>query len=244
LGADQLRKTCATFGFEPTKGSLPPCINCAIGKAQQKNIKNTGGTTSDDDEVGKYFFDMASIKNDNARLLNWTMLVHGKTGLKFKNFYAAKNYMVEPMLECFSKWKQSGIPVNVVHLDNADENILLKNCAASVDWKLSIAFEFTAQNKPQQNSIAETAFYTFVCRGCAILHQANIPEYRHVYFWNKCFETVTKVEGLAAVTIDGITKTRYEHWFGSNSAFVNHLCTWDEGDWCSYIDNKYTTKTS
>jgi hypothetical protein len=44
-------------------------------------------------------------------------------------------------------------------------------------------------------------------------------------FGNKCFETATKVDGLAAVTIDGITKTRYEHWFGSNPAFANHLRT-------------------
>jgi hypothetical protein len=61
-----------------------------------------------------------------------------------------------------------------------------------------------------------------------MLHQANIPEDHCVYFWNKCFETATKVDDLAAVTIDGITKTRYEHWFGSNPTFVNHLRTWGE----------------
>jgi hypothetical protein len=35
--------------------------------------------------------------------------------------------LVEPMLEQFSKWKQNGIPVNVVQVDNAGENILLKD---------------------------------------------------------------------------------------------------------------------
>jgi hypothetical protein len=30
------------------------------------------------------------------------------------------------------------------------------------------------------------------------------------------------------VTIGRITKTRYEHWFGSNPAFANHLGTWGE----------------
>jgi hypothetical protein len=44
-----------------------------------------------------------------------------------------------------------------------------------------------------------------------------------MYFWNKCFETATKVDGLAAVTIDGITKTRYELWLGSIPAIANHL---------------------
>jgi hypothetical protein len=106
---------------------------------------------------------MASIKNDNARLPNWAMLVHGKTGLQFSNFYAAKNDMVEPMLERFSKWKQTGIPVNVVRLDNAGENILLKNRAASVDWKYSIKFEFTGRNTPQQNS---TQLHVVVVQCC------------------------------------------------------------------------------
>jgi hypothetical protein len=182
LGEDQLRKTCATLGFELTKGSLPPCIDCAVSKAWQKNIKNTGGTTSDEDEAGKYYFDMASIKNDNARLSNWAMLVHGKTGLKFSNFDAAQNDMVEPMLERFSKWKQSGILVNVVCLDNAGENIWLKNRAASVDWKLSIEFEFMAQNTPQQNSIAETAFYPIACCGRAMLHQVKSRK-NHVFIF-------------------------------------------------------------
>jgi hypothetical protein len=106
---------------------------------------------------------------------------------------------------------------------------LLKN-PASVDWKLSIEFEFTAWNTPQQNSIAETAFYMISCRGRAMLHQANIPEDHGVYFWNKCFEMATKVDGLAVVTIDRIPKTQYEHWFGINPAFANHLPTWGEAD--------------
>jgi hypothetical protein len=110
------------------------------------------------------------------------MLVHGKTGLKFSNFDAAQNDMVEPMLERFSKWKQSGILVNVVCLDNAGENIWLKNRAASVDWKLSIEFEFMAQNTPQQNSIAETAFYTIACCGRAMLHQVKSRK-NHVFIF-------------------------------------------------------------
>jgi hypothetical protein len=78
--------------------------------------------------------------------------------------------MVEPTLECFSKWKQNGISVSVVHLDNVVENILLKNCAASVDCNSSIEFDFTARNTPQQTaSIAETAFYLIAFHGRAML---------------------------------------------------------------------------
>jgi hypothetical protein len=66
-----------------------PCIDSAISKARQKNIKNTFGMTSDDNEAGKCYFDMASIKNDNARLPNWAIFVHGNIGWKFSNIYAA-----------------------------------------------------------------------------------------------------------------------------------------------------------
>jgi hypothetical protein len=45
----QLCKTCMTMDWELMTASLPPCINCAVGKAFNKRIrKNTGGTTSDD----------------------------------------------------------------------------------------------------------------------------------------------------------------------------------------------------
>jgi hypothetical protein len=39
LGEDQLRKTCATLGFELTKGSLPPCVDCAVGKLSRKILR-------------------------------------------------------------------------------------------------------------------------------------------------------------------------------------------------------------
>jgi hypothetical protein len=59
---------------------------------------------------------MDLIKNDNARLPSWTILVHGKTSLKFLNFYAVKNCMVEPTLEHFCV-----NPVNVVRFDKIEE---------------------------------------------------------------------------------------------------------------------------
>jgi hypothetical protein len=42
-----------------------------------------------------------------------------------------------------------GVKQFCVWLDSSREKILLKNCVASVDWKLSIEFEVTAWNTPQ-----------------------------------------------------------------------------------------------
>ena len=46
--------------------------------------------------------------------------------LKFSDFHETKNGMVEPACEQFKKWEQAGKKVDVVRLDNAGENKLLK----------------------------------------------------------------------------------------------------------------------
>ena len=44
------------------------------------------------------------------------------------------------------------------------------------------------------------------------------------------FATVTQLDWLAVIEIDGVTKTRYEHWTNKDGApkFVKYLRTWGE----------------
>ena len=71
-------------------------------------------------------------------------MVDGRSGLKFSDFFAAKNGMVEPTCEQFQKWKAHGYAVTILRLDNAGENVLLKEQCKSKDWKVGMAFEFMA----------------------------------------------------------------------------------------------------
>ena len=56
--------------------------------------------------------------------------------------------------------------------------------------------------------------------------KANIPEDKKHIVAQKAFETATKLDGLVPITLDGITKTRYEHFEGKLPAFAKHLHPW------------------
>ena len=45
-------------------------------------------------------------------------------------------------------------------MDNAGENKALEKLCQSDRWKLDVAYEYTARNKPQQNSKAEVGIAT------------------------------------------------------------------------------------
>jgi hypothetical protein len=60
------------------------------------------------------------------------------------------------------------------------------------------------------------------------MHRANVPLATRYKLWRKAFKTVTLLDGMMLVTIDGVTATRYEQWGGKNPGFAKHLKTWSE----------------
>ena len=44
---------------------------------------------------------------------------------------------------------------------------------------------------------------------------ANIPKEVQSMVYREAFDTACKLDGLIPTTIDGITKSRYEHWMGN-----------------------------
>jgi hypothetical protein len=95
-------------------------------------------------------------------------------------------------------------------------------------YKLGIDFEFTSAMTPQQNHLAEIAFATLSNRGRAMMYRANIPDTVKPKVSRDAFQTATKLDGLILITLDGETKTHYEHWCGTKPAFAAHLRTWGE----------------
>jgi hypothetical protein len=99
----------------------------------------------------------------------------------------------------------------------------------SKDWKLGINFEFTTRATPQQNALAELAFATLAKRGRAMMVAANVPESIRYRIYLEAFKTITLLDGLMLIEINGITKTRYKHWSTKgNPAFAKYLRTWGE----------------
>ena len=107
---------------------------------------------------------------------NWRTIVLGtKVQLKFSHFFKSENNMIEPTCELMHRWGQAGIVIKKLQMDNAGENIALEKRLKSKSWKNPVEVEYTARDTPQQNSVAEVAFYALANKARAAIHQANIP---------------------------------------------------------------------
>jgi uncharacterized membrane protein YbaN (DUF454 family) len=57
---------------------------------------------------------------------------------------------------------------------------------------------------------------------------ANVPAIIHRIIWKEAFATATLLAGLMVATINGKSKTRFEHWYHSLPSFTQYLRTWGE----------------
>jgi hypothetical protein len=244
FGEDATRQTAKQLGWELTKGSLKPCESCAAaGKAKQRNIPKDNNGESLKLHESRIYLDIATVKKKegqpNATKANWRIMVDERTRLKFSDFYANNNEMVEPTCEQFVRWKQTQKPVTYLRLDNAGENKLLQSQCDSKDWKLGIKCEFTARDTPQQNSLAEVSLATIANCERSMMARANIPYKIRFRLWSEAFKVATLLDGLTPIEIDGVVATRYEYWCGRNPKFTAHLRVWGEAGTV-----KVLTKTS
>ena len=155
--------------------------------------------------------DISTIKDpDGAELTksNWRILVDERTGMQFSDFFARKSDMIEPTCQKLYKWKQAGLGVKFIRLDNAGENKALQERADSADWKLNINWEYTARDTPQQNSLAELTFILLALQGRAMMVAAHVPEdVRNEGVWQEAIKTAIALAALAAINFDCVVKS-------------------------------------
>ena len=227
------KKAAKQIGIELTPGSLGACESCAIGKAKQKNVpKTTESEQREDGGKRRLYLDISSIKNKKGQAVvyhrHWHMMVFGGFNLKFSTFFKQKSSMIEPTCAKLKKWAQLGLGADIVRMDNAKENKKLAARMQSVDWQLPIEVEYTARATPQQNSAVEVGFATMANRARAMMVAASVPkEWRRKLFPYAAM-TATDLDGLLEVEWKGVKATRYQHWWGKNPSFTNHLRTWGE----------------
>ena len=88
--------------------------------------------------------------------------------------------------------------------------------------------EYIRRATPQRNHLAELGFATLSNRGRAVLFHAKVPKSIRYLLRSEAFATVTLIDGLVILTINGKEATRYEKCGVVNSPFAGHLRTWGE----------------
>jgi hypothetical protein len=78
------------------------------------------------------------------------------------------------------------------------------------------------------NAPVEVAFATIGGRARSMMSEAHVPHERKGELMADACLCATLLDGLILTTIEGITKTRFEHMFDKNPPFINCLRTWGE----------------
>jgi len=215
-------------------GKIRPCESCAVGKARRQNIVKRSNHKIADKIGQRIFIDLTSVKNrefpgiEQLAKPYWRILVDEKTQMKFTDFFETKIGMVEPTCEIFNQWENSGRKVEYVRCNEGGENKALQKRLKSSSWKMQPKFEFTGRNTPQRNHLAEISFHVLANRGRAMLENAGVPRAYRYLLWREAFKTATKLDSLVQVEVDGVTRSRHEHWYGKTPAFAKNLRIWGE----------------
>jgi hypothetical protein len=159
---------------------------------------------------------------------NWHILVDEATGFKRSTFHKTKGGIVQDMCEHMHSKAARGHPILILRQDNAKENLALIKMAKSQAWKLTFKEELTTRKTPQQNSKAETAFTVIAAQARSMMNAAQLSDKDRFKLWAEVVKTATFLNNLVPVTVNGITKTRWEHAGHSLPSWTKNLWTFGE----------------
>jgi hypothetical protein len=143
--------------------------------------------------------------------------------------FSSKSAMLaEPTAIKLHKLHQLGKCPSYLHMDNARENIMLKQRIKSKEFSLPITVEFTPRDMPQMNSPAEVAFTALGGRARAMMTSANVLTTHCKSLMPEACKHVTMLDRLVVTKIGDVMATHYEHQFGNIPSFTKHLHTWGE----------------
>ena len=208
-----------SLGWEVTKVQSLNCSSCTAGKAKRKSLKKVTVVDSGNEKDGyRAYLDLSTVKKNEKYPTptnpNWRLIVVGlKLQLKFSHFYKTKNAMVEPTCEMLHCWMQSGKIISKLRMDNVGENKKLASRVQSVAWKIPIEIEYTTRDTPQQNSPVEVAFCALTHNARTTMHHVNLPmEMQYQLLFGEIFTTVTLLDGLTVIELNGKSASRCEHF--------------------------------
>jgi hypothetical protein len=167
--------------MELSRATFQTCEACAIGKAKQRNIPK--GALGEKATIfnGRVGHDLSKIKAPERMEVtinksNWHMMVKEATGFMKSAFFETKDGIIDYMCKMMHSEALQGHPIQVLHQDNAGENVKLDKTAKGKDWKLDFTVKYMARKMPQQNSYAETSFTIIAAQARCMLIAGKIPD--------------------------------------------------------------------
>ena len=232
-GKTRTRAIANRLGWKITGSKEYICYNCTTSKAKQKSVPKKSTHQVSDKSNERIFLDISTVKGPKKGKVyvsqpQWCLKVDEKTQTGFSEFHEKKNEFIVPACVQFTKWKNADILVRYIRCDNAGENKKLEKVVNGPAYNLSVEFEYTARNTPQQNHLVELKFAAIAGRARAMMNRAHIPKIERYLLFKHAAITATKLDWLSVIDIKGVVKMRCEHWCGDIPKFARYLRMWGE----------------
>lgn len=237
---ERTRQIAKHLGWRLTRGTLKnkPCEPCALAKAKQKAVCKSSEAPKQKKPGELVYLDLSKVTvsrldGTEFELSNkyWRSVVDGSTGKKWCGFTPTKKGMVEEMCEFMNIMKSLGIPISAIRMDPGGENEALEKRLKSKDWGPTLQpvdVQLTSRETPQHNHAAELSFPYIAGLSRAMMNDASIPDNARGAVACEAIKCAVQLDGLAVVELNGESKTRDEHVFGSNPKWAANLRTWGE----------------
>jgi hypothetical protein len=170
-GQEVLNNTINMYGFK-SSGNFDTCEQCAIAKAQRKNV-NKNMLVSSNLPGECLYVDISSIKERTiCGAKFWALIVDDYTDYCWSFIMKNKLDLKIKIKTLLTDLKISNRNLRFIRCDNAGENMTMKNDPEIKSF--GIKFEFLGHRNPQSNGKAERKFQTLHRRIRAMLNGANL----------------------------------------------------------------------
>jgi hypothetical protein len=247
---DSTRRTAKALGITIMRGNMPVCEACTLSKAKQKNILKKSTSEPVTWPFQRVHMDISQLKvldeDRNEVTLSktlWIIRVDAFTGKKFSAFTTTKKAFGENTVEWLTQLAKRGAHVKVLRMDPSGENKAFAKRIKQVycAYLQPITCEITPRDSPQFNSLAETAFPYLAACARAMMGGANVPIECRKMIVIEALETITLLDGLVVVELNGLRDTRDGHCFRCNPKRASERCTFGEA---AVVKEKKSDKTT
>jgi transposase InsO family protein len=177
-----------------SSGNFEACEQCAIAKAQQKNVnKKWLGSSNVPGEC--LYIDISSIEERSfGGAKFWALIFDDCTDYWWSFVMKNKSDLKGNIKTLSTNLKIANQNVRFIRYDDAGKNMTIKNDPEIKSF--GIKFEFSGPRTPQRNGKNERKFQTLYGRIQAILNGANLEGELRDKIWAGCVMNVTYLSNI------------------------------------------------
>jgi transposase InsO family protein len=206
------------YGFK-SSGNFDTCEQCAIAKAQQKNV-NKNWLVSSNLPGEHLYVDISLIKErsiDRAKF--WALIVDDYTDYCWSYVLKNKSDLKVKIRTLLTDLNLANRNVRFIRCDDAGRNMTMKNDPEIKSF--GIKFEFSGPRIPQRNGKVEKKFQTLYGRIRAMLNGADLGGKLRDKIWAECVMNVTYLSNI--ILKKSNLKSIFELLYGEKPTLYNNL---------------------